>query len=78
LNARWLKLKPAAQYSSLGEHRLKDLAARRVIRGFKDPDSKRGDWLFDKESIDAYRMRQAGNGATAREKALAIMQGVRL
>lgn len=75
---RWLKLKVASKYSALGQHRLKELAANRIIRGFKDPDSVRGDWIFDRESLDAYRMRQAGNEATAREKALAILNGVRL
>jgi hypothetical protein len=40
---RWLKLKAAAEYSSIGKHRLKDLAAKGVIRGYPDPDSARGD-----------------------------------
>ena len=75
---RWLKLKAASKYSALGQHRLKELASKRVIRGFKDPDSERGDWIFDRESLDTYRIRQAGNEATAREKALAILNGVRL
>jgi hypothetical protein len=78
MSPRWLKLEPAAEYGSIGKHRLKELAARKVIRGFKDPDSKRGDWLFDKESIDAYRLAQAGGGPTPREKALAILRNVRV
>ena len=40
---RWLKLKAAAEYSSIGKHRLKDPAAKGVIRGYPDPDSARGD-----------------------------------
>jgi hypothetical protein len=75
---RWLKLKAAAEYSALGQHRLKELALKRIVRGFKDPDSERGDWIFDRESLDAYRMMQAGNETTAREKALAIMGRIRL
>ena len=78
MDARWLKLKDAAKHSALGQHRLKELATRKAIRGFQDPDSKRGDWIFDRESLDAYRLRQAGNEPTAREKALAILQGVRV
>ena len=57
--ARWLKLIPAAIYSSLGQHRLKELAKKGVIVGYPDPDSKRGDWIFDRESLDKYRRRQA-------------------
>jgi hypothetical protein len=77
-SCRWLKLKDAAGYSSIGKTRLKELAARKVIRGFKDPDSDRGDWIFDKESLDDYRIRQSGGDAGVREKVLAIMKGVRL
>lgn len=54
---RWMKLKQAAAYSSIGEKRLKTLADDREIVGYPDPDSKRGDWIFDKISIDKYRMR---------------------
>jgi hypothetical protein len=75
---RWLKIKAAAQYSAIGINRLKELAERRIVRGFKDPDSDRGDWIFDRESLDAYRMGQAGGMETAREKALAILKGVRV
>ena len=78
MSARWIKLKEAARYSSLGQHKLKDLAQKRIIRGFKDPDSERGDWIFDRESLDSYRLRQAGNEPTIHEKVLAIMKDVRL
>ena len=78
MDCRWLKLEPAAQHSSIGKARLKTLAIRKVIRGFKDPDSKRGDWIFDRESLDAYRMNQAGSDPTPREKALAILRGIRV
>lgn len=58
-DARWLKLIPASIYSSMGQHRLKELAKKGVIVGYSDLDSKRGDWIFDKESLDKYRLRQA-------------------
>ena len=54
---RWMKLKQAAGYSSIGEKKLKNLAEDREIDGYPDPDSKRGDWIFDKISIDKYRMK---------------------
>lgn len=54
---RWLKLKQAALYSSIGQKRLKALADDGDIVGYPDPDSGRGDWIFDKDSLDKYRMR---------------------
>lgn len=56
--ARWLKLKPAAKYASMGTQKLKQLAKDGEIIGYPDPDSKRGDWIFDKRSIDSYRETQ--------------------
>ena len=70
LAARWLKLKEAAIYSGIGRNRLKILAERGEIIGFSDPDSGRGDWIFDKNSIDEYRKLQSGQ---LRQKALEIM-----
>jgi hypothetical protein len=55
LTARWLKLKEASAYSSIDKTRLKKLAKDRIIKGYQDSDSKRGDWIFDKHSIDEYR-----------------------
>lgn len=74
---RWLTLKEACRYSSIGLHRLKKLASDGTIKGTPDPDNGRGDWIFDKESIDAYREGQM-TVIGAREKALAILKGVRL
>ena len=78
MDARWLKLNDAAAYASLGQHRLKELATKRIIRGFQDPDSKRKDWIFDRESLDSYRLRQAGDGPTIEEKILALKARARL
>ncbi len=47
------------------------------IKGAPDPDSGRGDWVFDRLSLDAYREGQMLE-PTVREKALAIMRGIRL
>jgi len=69
---RWIKLKPAVKYSSLGEHRLKELAKKGIIRGFPDPDSKRSDWIFDRESLDKYRLRQSSTTPNIEEKLLAF------
>jgi hypothetical protein len=76
--ARWLKLIPASKYSSLGQHRLKNLAKQSVIIGYPDPESKRGDWIFDKESIDKYRLRQAGTSINIQEKLLALKRKARI
>ena len=53
---RWMKLPIAARYSGYGMSKLKTLAKEGRIRGYQDPDSNRGDWIFDKESIDEYRL----------------------
>ncbi len=58
-NVRWLKLIPAAKYSAIGRNKLKALAAKGIIKGFRDLDSKRRDWIFDKQSLDSYRQDQA-------------------
>ena len=60
ISPRWLKLKEAIRYSAIGKNRLKQLAQGGEIVGFSDPDSGRGDWIFDRESLDQYRLNQAG------------------
>jgi len=57
IQPRWLKLKQAAVYSSIGQKRLKTLAEGGEIIGYSDQDSGRGDWIFDKNSIDEYRIK---------------------
>jgi hypothetical protein len=73
MQARWIKLKEATKYAAICKSKLKELAASGVIRGAKDPDSERGDWIFDRQSLDAYREAQM-SPMTAREKALEIMR----
>jgi hypothetical protein len=69
MEPRWLKLKAACQYSALGKARLIDLAQQGQVRGFQDPESGRGDWIFDRLSIDEYRLGQAkGADCTAQAK----------
>lgn len=55
---RWLKLKDAIKYSAIGRDRLKQLARNGVIIGFHDTDNARHDWIFDRLSIDSYRLTQ--------------------
>jgi hypothetical protein len=57
---RWMKLKESAWYSKIGQKRLIQLAQDGHIKGFQDPDNKRGDWVFCRYSIDDYRENQAG------------------
>jgi len=60
---RWLPARQAAAYSALGLKRLKGLAQAGRVVGFQDPDSGRGDWIFDRLSLDAYREAQGGQDA---------------
>ena len=65
---RWLGLDEAAEDAGLGRDRLKALASERRLVGFPDPEDRRGGkksmgrWIFDRESLDAYRLEQAGLG----------------
>jgi hypothetical protein len=67
-----MKLKEAAWYSKIGHKRLIQLAQDGHIKGFQDPDSGRGDWVFCRYSLDEYRENQAGND---HKKALEIIRG---
>ncbi len=60
MQPRWLKLKQAVACYAIGRDRLKRLALAGKIRGHRDSDSKRGDWIFDRESLDQYRLNQIG------------------
>lgn len=81
---RWLGLDEAAEYAGLGRDRLKALACERKVVGFPDPEDRRGGnrktgkpsegrWIFDRESLDAYRLEQAGLGPV--KKAVLASQG---
>lgn len=71
ITPRWLSLKSAAVYSSIGEARLISMAKAGEIKGFQDPDEGRHGWIFDRLSLDAYRESQAR--PTYRERALKIL-----
>ena len=73
---RWVRLTEAARYASIGQKRLKELAKEGSIVGFPDPDSKRGDWIFDLHSLDAYREGQAAGSGKTRLQALDILRSV--
>jgi hypothetical protein len=66
-----MKLKESAWYSKIGRQRLIQLAQDGHIKGFQDPESGRGDWVFCRLSLDEYRESQAGKEY---QKALAIMR----
>ncbi len=76
---RWLKLRDAALYSALGEKRLVALAEAGTLMGFQDPDSGRGDWVFDRCSLDAYREGQGaeGSGTRVESRVMEIVRGRR-
>ena len=56
--SRWLKLKQATKYANYGKTKLMNLAMEGKIKGYQDKESKRGDWIFDKKSIDEFRLQQ--------------------
>jgi hypothetical protein len=70
ITPRWMKLKDAAAYSAIGQNRLISLAQEGTVTGFRDPDSGRHDWIFDRDSLDAYREGQAAGGEGARFRLL--------
>ena len=76
MTKRWLTLREAAEYSAIGKRRLISMVKSGKIKGFQDADDGRNGWIFDRLSIDVYREGQTK--PTYREKALAIMGGVRL
>jgi len=39
----------------MGPKRLQRLAREKKIVGFPDPTNIRGDWIFDRQSLDAFR-----------------------
>ncbi len=76
---RWLRLREAARYSSVGEKRLVQLAKDAKVRGFQDPDSARSEWIFDRYSLDEYRENQSAGSENeiARQRARDIMKSLR-
>jgi len=56
ITPRWMTLRQAAVYANIGQKRLKALADAGEIAGYQE-DTGRGDWIFDKESIDRFRSR---------------------
>lgn len=75
---RWLKLKQAAIYSSIGQNKLIKLSQIGKLLGFQDTDSKRKDWIFDKRSIDKYRLNQSKTDNNNRKIALEIVNSLEI
>ena len=73
---RWLKLRAAAHYSSIGQNKLIKLSKAGKIKGFQDTDSKRKDWIFDRLSIDDYRLNQSMSGCNYNEIANDIISSI--
>lgn len=71
---RWLKLKQAAKYSSIGEKRLKALADEGEIIGYQDARTEKKIWRFDRYSIDDYMMEPVREFELKTEKILAKMR----
>jgi hypothetical protein len=73
MTPRWLKLSEAARYAAINPKRLIMLAQEGKVRGGKDP-GKRGDWVFDRLSLDSYR-EESMPTEEARAQALELMKG---
>jgi hypothetical protein len=75
---RWMKIKEAALYSSIGQKRLIELTNNKIIIGFQDPDHGHNHWIFDRLSLDEYRNAQAAisKSGSVRAKALDILKAV--
>jgi len=56
LMPRWLKIQSATKYAAINKDKLKQLAQEGDVLGYKDPTSNRGDWIFDRHSLDQYRL----------------------
>lgn len=75
IDKRWLSLTEAIQYSPWGRDKLKRLAQEGFIQGAKDQTSNRGEWFFDRLSIDkALSGMIHGDKAQIEAEAFAIMK----
>ncbi|WP_300458648.1 hypothetical protein [Desulfobacula sp.] len=72
IQPRWLKLKQAAMYSSIGRSELVRLASEGSIEGFQDKTIKTKPWIFDKESIDGYRRKQYGQSINEEDEQIGL------
>ena len=72
---RWLKLSSAAKYAGMNPKRLKFLAQNGDIIGYRDADTIRQDWIFDKKSIDQYRLKPVQEFQIKAHKILDDMKG---
>jgi len=76
VNPRWMKLKQAALYSSIGQKELIQLARTNRIAGFQDTNLETRPWIFDRESIDRYRAGQMGYSTIKQKRAVAILDSL--
>ncbi len=53
MTPRYLKIKDAARYSSIGEKRLVQMVQKGILRGCQDVGNKNA-WIVDRFSIDEY------------------------
>ena len=75
LTPRWLKLTAAAKYAGMNPKRLKQLAEQGDIIGYRDQDTLRQDWIFDKNSIDQYRLKPVSELILKNNKVLDGIEG---
>ena len=70
VQVRYMTLKQASIYSGIGQKKLIELAQGGFILGKRRDDISRGDWSFDKESIDKYWHQPFGGRRVATQRVL--------
>jgi len=78
---RFLKLKQAAEYASIGQKELIQLVKDRKIQGMQDLTKKTKPWIIDRKSLDQYRVKQIElfqDGTMDNEIALDIVESLNI
>lgn len=73
---RWLSTAQATKYARIGKNKVKRLAQEGKIRGYPDEESGRGDWIFDRLSLDKYRMAPLEMSNAKKKQILAKFKGL--
>ena len=73
---RWMSTSQAIEYSRIGKNRLKKLASEGKISGYQDVDNGRGDWIFDRCSIDKYRLSPLEASRSKKKQIIAKFKGL--
>lgn len=73
---RWLNMKDACKHARCGKQKLIEMYYEGKIKAMQHPDKLSGQWLFDRESIDAYYESLCDTG-NINKKAATILKAYR-